>query len=178
MSFVGSTLLTNISEYNGLDFDPIIGPPFDHLNPLIVGLTLPEIFQPPKSVPAHGINARFEVPGTLVTKGSLFINFKVDRFWDAYFTFYDWMNGLTPINASGTNRNKPDAKVITELTVNIMDGSTTVFKLLFDRIFPIKLPSISLSFDNPSTDGVDLPIEFKFEYFEIEKIGERNNFVK
>lgn len=138
------------------------------------GLSLPEMPRPTSVVDLYA-------PGNKLVYNRLSIEFLVDAELKAWLDIHDWMRDLTtPVkNEEYSNLWRRTTVIDPKQMAQYADGMLTVysalnnpkFRIKYTNLFPTSLSDIQFSSKGSSEDILTARVDFRYDYYEIERLG-------
>ena len=138
------------------------------------GLSLPEMPRPTSVVDLYA-------PGNKLVYNRLSIEFLVDADLKAWMDIHDWMRALTtPVkNEEYSNLWRRQTVLDPKQMAQYADGMLTIysalnnpkFRIKYTNLFPTSLSDIQFSSKGSSEDILTATVDFRYDYYEIERLG-------
>lgn len=138
------------------------------------GLSLPEMPRPTSVVDLYA-------PGNKLVYNRLSLEFIVDAELKAWMDIHDWMRELTtPVkNEEYSNLWRRTTVIDPKQMAQYADGMLTIysalnnpkFRIKYTNLFPTSLSDIQFSSRGSSDDILTATVDFRYDYYEIERLG-------
>jgi hypothetical protein len=141
---------------------------------IVPGVSLPEMPRPTSVVDLY-------VPGNKMVYNRLELQFLIDAELKSWTDIHDWMRELTtPVkNEEYSNLWRKESILNSKQQAQYADGILTIFSALnnpkfrikYTNMFPVSLSDIQFDSKGSSDDILTATVQFRYDYYDIERMG-------